>query len=256
MLSLQAEELSKTFLGNPSHGQSNNETVVFENLSFKLQAGQICALYGPNGCGKSTLLDILAGNLKPDSGNVRFAEESCRVGFVWQDFRSAIFPWLSVAQNIALAEAISGQPKTVVNDKASAALTRLGVAVPLHSRAGDLSGGQKQIMCLARLIASDPSIIFLDEPFAAIDERNKHIVSENLRHWIVENAKAAAIVMHDLDEAILISDRILILSNKPMVPLQDIAIQLANRVSPDTLISREFGLVRQQALGAVSQWRS
>jgi NitT/TauT family transport system ATP-binding protein len=254
MPSLRAEGISKRFREGAARGGEDQQLVVLDNLSVEFYGGQLTSLYGPNGCGKSTLLDILAGNQHPDAGNVIQPESRNQVGFVWQDFRSAIFPWLSVAQNIAMAETINDRPKAAIDQAAIAALAALDIRLPLDKKARDLSGGQQQMVCIARLVASNSSVIFLDEPFSAIDERNKYVISRRLRQWTVDNGKTALMVTHNLDESILLGDRLLILSDKPMSPIQDITIQLENRNSADTLSNREFASIRAKAFGAVSQW--
>lgn len=254
MQSLRAEGISKHFFEKADRSGPYQLLEVLDNLSLGFEVGQICSLYGPNGCGKSTLLDILAGNQQPDKGSVIRAENSSQIGFVWQDFRSAVFPWLSVSQNIAMSETVGGHSMEAIYEAANAALLKLAIRLPLDKKARDLSGGQQQMLCIARIVASDASLVFLDEPFSAIDERNKYKISRRLRKWVLENNKTAVMVTHNLDESILLSDRLLVLSDKPMKPLHDVRIELENRDSADTMRNKRFALIRGKAVRAASQW--
>lgn len=213
---LAAEEVSKYYGADGSH------VLVLDRITLELRDGEFVALLGPSGSGKSTLLRILAGLLSPSSGEVRVHGEPLRgvnpfAAMVFQSF--ALFPWLTVLQNVELGLLHKrGLKSEERRQRALAALDLVGLDGFEHAYPRELSGGMKQRVGFARALVSEPEMLFLDEPFSALDV----LAAENLRGdlldlWLARKIPTRAILMvtHNIDEAVTLADRLLIFSANP-----------------------------------------
>jgi NitT/TauT family transport system ATP-binding protein len=203
---------------------------VLDGLDLTVAAGGIVALIGPNGSGKSTLLRVIAGLLVPDHGRVSLDGDPIsapdpRIGLVFQEPR--LLPWRSAADNITYPLELAGWPRPR-RDERLAELTRLvalETGITTH-RPAELSGGQQQRVALARALALEPEVLLLDEPFSALDALSRERFDlELLRLW---DASAPTIVMvtHSISEAILVADRVIVLSRRPGRVVADIPVEL------------------------------
>lgn len=200
------------------------ERAVLRGLRLGLEGGEIVSLLGASGCGKSTLLAIAAGLDREARASVRLqgrplAGPDAGVGFVFQEPR--LFPWLTVAQNIAFGNKDAG-PDTV-----AALLDEVGLAAHAGDLPKQLSGGQAQRVAIARGLASRPRVLLLDEPFSAVDAITRMKLQDLLARVARERGLAVLLVTHDLDEALHLSDRIVLLDRKPGPPRLDLAVPLA-----------------------------
>jgi NitT/TauT family transport system ATP-binding protein len=203
---------------------------VLDGLDLAVGGGQIVALIGPNGSGKSTLLRVIAGLLASDRGTVTLDGEPItspdpRIGLVFQEPR--LLPWRSAADNILYPLELAGWPRTRSDDRL-AELTRLVALDPsvAGNRPAELSGGQQQRVALARALALEPGVLLLDEPFSALDALSRERFDlELLRLW---EASASTIVMvtHSISEAILVADRVVVLSPRPGRVVADVPVDL------------------------------
>jgi NitT/TauT family transport system ATP-binding protein len=204
---------------------------VLDGLDLTVAAGGIVALIGPNGSGKSTLLRVIAGLLAPDHGSVTLDGDPVtapdpRIGLVFQEPR--LLPWRSAADNITYPLELAGWPRPR-RDERLADLTRLVALDPgvMTNRPAELSGGQQQRVALARALALEPEVLLLDEPFSALDALSRERFDlELLRLW---EASGPTIVMvtHSIGEAILIADRVVVLSPRPGRVVADIPVELS-----------------------------
>jgi sulfonate transport system ATP-binding protein len=195
MIAVNARGLAKRFGAH----------TVFSGLDLCVQRGETVAILGPSGCGKSTLLRCIAGLERPDAGDV---EASGEVGYVFQEPR--LFPWLTVAKNVAFA---ARTPAERTRAEEAIALVGLGEArdrLPKH-----LSGGMAQRAALARALVRAPDVLLLDEPFAALDALRRLELRAALAEIIAKAHAAAILVTHDVDEAIALADRVLVLAGSP-----------------------------------------
>jgi molybdate transport system ATP-binding protein len=189
------------------------------------QAGEVVALLGPNGAGKSTILRALAGLLRLDGGKVeldgtvleeparhtRVAPEKRPVGLMFQDY--LLFPHLSAVENVAFGLRARGVDKRVARERAAAALERLGVAKVAEARPGNMSGGQQQRVAMARAMVTEPKLLLLDEPLAALDVSTKTDVRRQLRTTLRESQAANVMVTHDLLDAVALADRMFVIED-------------------------------------------
>jgi len=201
-------------------GRGKRRVEVLDDVSFDVAPGEFVSVLGPSGCGKSTLLNLAAGFLRPDSGLVEVDGEEvtgpdARRGVVFQQY--AIFPWLTVEKNIAFG-------LTLRSNKRSRGETAEVVAryVELMGLQGfekalpkTLSGGMRQRVALARAYATDPDVMLLDEPFAALDAQTREFMQELLHEASQRDRRAAMLITHSVEEAIFLSHRIVVLSSRP-----------------------------------------
>jgi NitT/TauT family transport system ATP-binding protein len=211
-LMLVAEHLQMTFASANSHLEALAEA------DFEVTANEFVCVIGPSGCGKSTLLRILAGLVQPTSGRVLLGGELLtqpqrRIGFVFQ--RPNLMPWRSVLQNVMLPLEIAGQPAAEAERRACAFVELVGLGDFAHTLPRDLSGGMRQRVALARALVYDPDVLLLDEPFGALDALTRERMNwELLRIW-QGRRKTVIMVTHSIQEAIFLSDRVLVMSPRP-----------------------------------------
>jgi NitT/TauT family transport system ATP-binding protein len=200
--------LSKRFSG----------TAIYDNFDFDVPRGKLISVFGPNGCGKSTLINMIAGLFPADAGEILFDGQPIsriRFGYVFQNYREALFPWLRAFDNIAYPLKLMGISKTESTARVERLVARLGVKVDLALYPYQLSGGQQQLVSIMRALIVEPEILFLDEPFSALDYEMTLFMREQLQRVFMETATTTVLVSHDLEEAVYLSDRILLLSRHP-----------------------------------------
>jgi len=212
---LLAEDVRVTF---PGPGRGTAPTVALDGLSLDVGAGEIVALIGPNGCGKSTFLRVVAGLLAPDRGAVTIDGDAItapdpRIGLVFQEPR--LLPWRSVADNVTWPLELAGWPA----DRRARRLADLLQLVDLEEAAGlrpvQLSGGMRQRAAIARALAFAPEVLLLDEPFSALDALTRERFNLELLGLHERQAITVVIVTHSIPEAILMADRVIVLTPRP-----------------------------------------
>lgn len=195
-----------------SFGEGKTHLTVLKDINFDVRRGEFLILLGPSGSGKSTLLRIMSGIIQPTSGEVEVAPETKQT-FVFQDF--ALFPWLNVLENVEFGLKMADTPKNEMRKIAQAEIDRMGLKGFEKSFPRELSGGMKQRVGIARALALRPDIIFLDEPFSALDSfTTKKLRAELLDIW-EERKLTLVMVTHSIEEAIELGDRIAVLSSRP-----------------------------------------
>jgi ABC-type nitrate/sulfonate/bicarbonate transport system ATPase subunit len=233
--SIQAVKVRKTFL------QSDGQTVVaLNNVNVEIKAGEFVSLIGPSGCGKSTFLRLLAGLTRPDEGEftldgLPITQPSCERGLVFQD--PTLFPWHTVYENVAFGlkvRKIYGEQKAeVMNFIRLVGLNGFERAYP-HQ----LSGGMAQRAALARALVNNPKVLLLDEPFGALDAFTRMNMQDELIKIWQQRGTTMVMVTHDVDEAIYLSDRILVMTSRPAKIERIIAVEIGRpraRDQPDFL---------------------
>lgn len=208
----------------------NGVTETLEDVNLSIEKGDFVALVGPSGCGKSTLLNIIAGLEKATSGRVvKGGEEIVDAGpdrvVMFQE--SALFPWLKVIDNVEYGMKIKGIPKNERREKAMhylkmVHLTRFALSYP-H----ELSGGMRQRVALARALAMDSDILLMDEPFAALDSQTRNILHAELQQIWGATRKTIIFVTHNVEEAVLLADRVIVMAASPGRIKKEFRVQLA-----------------------------
>ena len=206
---LKIEGLSKAY--NPAKP-------VFADVSFEIGKGEFVCIIGHSGCGKTTILNVLAGLDTATSGNVfmdgrEVAGPSLERGVVFQSH--ALMPWLTVRQNIAFAvkSRWPGWSKAQVNEQVEKNVAMVGLALAIDKKPSQLSGGMKQRVGIARAFAIQPKMLLLDEPFGALDALTRGTIQDELMGIVRSTQQTVFMITHDVDEAILLSDRILLMTN-------------------------------------------
>jgi ABC-type nitrate/sulfonate/bicarbonate transport system ATPase subunit len=187
---------------------------VLNEFSLKLKTGEFLAVVGPSGCGKSTLLYAAAGFIKPDDGSILLkgqlvTEPSLQIGFVSQ--RYALFPWLTVEDNIAFGLRSQEQGSPRIRQTVDDLLAVIGLRAQRVYYPEQLSGGMQQRVALARAMAPNPAVLLLDEPFSALDSHNRHKMRDLLLRLWTDRGTTILFVTHDIEEAILLADTVLML---------------------------------------------
>lgn len=246
---LAVENLTKAFPAGASP--------ILSGMTFHQEPGQFVAVVGPSGCGKTTLLRCIASLMQPDQGAVlhngqHFADPPPWLSIVFQDYNRSLFPWLSVRQNVQFGLRRDSTRDQRV-DKALQAV-KLEHAADLYP--WQVSGGMQQRCALARSIVVSPQLLLLDEPFASVDAQTRIDLQDMVMEICRGMKLSALLVTHDIDEAVFMADKVVVLSTRPARVVEEVAIdlprprdQLATKESPDFLRLRHhvYALVRQQA---------
>jgi NitT/TauT family transport system ATP-binding protein len=230
-----------------------------ENISFDVASGEFVAIVGPSGAGKTTLLRGLAGLIPPTSGQIRYNGDSINrtprdFAVVFQDYSRSLYPWFSVEKNISMP---------LTNTIADAGLRRAAVARALEAvglpgfqqkRPAQLSGGQQQRVAIARALAYSPEVLIMDEPFASVDAQTRADLEDLVLKLKRDTGKTVIFVTHDVDEAVYMSDRVIVLSHSPSAVAEEVTIHLPrDRDQISTKALPEFAEARARILTLIRQ---
>jgi NitT/TauT family transport system ATP-binding protein len=236
MSTITFENVSKTFVGQ-------KEVRALDGISLTINEGEFVALLGPSGCGKSTLLNLLAGFEKTTEGTLLFDGETVTRpgpdrGVVFQE--AALFPWLNVWENVVFGPRVQGVARPDYEPRARSLLKLVGLEAFADALPVQLSGGMRQRVGIARVLAMSPRALLMDEPFGALDAQTRLAMQQLLLDVWQSLGTTVLFVTHDIDEAILLSDRICVMSARPGRIMRTIPIALARPRSIESLISPEF----------------
>lgn len=205
----------------------NGEFVALRDIDLSIARGEFVALIGHSGCGKSTLLNLIAGLLAPDAGVILLAGREVRApgpdrGVVFQGH--SLLPWLTCFDNVYLAvERVFGaEPKARRIERTNEALRLVGLTHAAHKRPAEISGGMKQRVGIARALAIEPKMLLLDEPFGALDALTRARLQDELMAIVARLGITVLMVTHDVDEAVLLSDRIVMMTNGPAATIGEV----------------------------------
>lgn len=222
MRQIQIENLHKSY--NYKEG-----IAIFKRLNLSVPQRQLLTLFGPNGCGKTTLLNIIAGLVKHDKGTVRFGGpgRKAKIGYVFQNYEQSLFPWRTNLDNITFALEIGKKKKAERIKIVADFLERLEINIPLSNYPYQISGGQKQLVAIARALIYQPEVLLMDEPFSALDYKNRLFLQDKLLDIWQKTKVTILFVSHELEEAVYLGDRTILLSSDPAAPIiKDSSIKL------------------------------
>jgi NitT/TauT family transport system ATP-binding protein len=235
LMGFQCKALSKTF------SSRNGECIALHAVDFTVNEEEFVCIVGPSGCGKTTLLKIIAGLVQPTSGQVIYAEQphnsQLHSAMVFQE--QGLFPWMTVQDNVAFGLEMQGAGRNQRRQMARDFLTKVGLAAFVNNYPHELSGGMRQRVAILRAFLANPQILLMDEPFGALDSQTRLVMQEELLRIWKDHRKTVVYVTHDIEEAILLGDRVLVMSGRPGRIRQDIRIplerprHLANRDHPE-----------------------
>lgn len=231
LMSLKA--VDKTFDGG---------TLALSNLNLTIHDGEFVSIIGPSGCGKSTILRLMAGLEQPSSGVIETAfsgaAHASNIAYVFQE--PTLMPWANVFDNVWLPLRLQGISRPNAEAAVNKALAAVGLADFATARPGQLSGGMKMRVSIARASVTRPRVLLMDEPFAALDEVSRGALTEDLlKHW--ENTGVSIVlVTHNVAEALYLSQRVLVMSSRPTTILQDVAVNFPHPRQPTLRLSQGF----------------
>lgn len=219
------------------------DLTVLHEINLDIEPGEFVVLLGASGCGKSTLLNLIAGFEQATEGSVvvngrEVTDVDPHSGMVFQQY--ALFPWLSVLDNVAFGLKLRGIKKSDRHDIAKKYIDMVGLTPFIHAYPKALSGGMRQRVAIARVLANDPDVILLDEPFAALDAMTRQVLQEQLVEIYERSGKTIAFITHSIDEALLLATRIIILGSKPGRVVKDIVNDLPHPRNARVQLSERY----------------
>lgn len=235
-------------------GAARNAAVM--NAGLDVRPGEFVCLLGPSGCGKSTLLNSVAGFVKPTRGEIRVDGAVVRKpgperGMVFQ--QHSLFPWKTVQENVAFGPLMAGANRAEAESVARTFLGIVGLLRYADHFPATLSGGMQQRVGIARALANYPSVLLMDEPFGALDAQTRAMMQENLLELWSEFGTTVLFVTHDIDEAIFLGDRVVVMSASPGRVIEDIPIGLPRPRRPEVVTDDRFVKVKRRCLELIRQ---
>lgn len=235
-------------------GNGAAANIAVKQTTLDITPGQFVCILGPSGCGKSTLLNSVAGYVKPTCGQVLVDGETVTKpgpdrGMVFQQY--SLFPWKTVRQNIAFGPKLAGHSARECDSIANTFLAMIGLSKIADKLPGELSGGMQQRVGIARALANYPSVLLMDEPFGALDAQTRLIMQESLLNIWSEFGITVLFVTHDVDEAIFLADRILVMSASPGSVIADLEVGLPRPRNPELATTDNFIHLKKQCLALI-----
>jgi NitT/TauT family transport system ATP-binding protein len=228
MQEFACHQLGKTFV-------SQNGTIsALENVGFAVAKQEFVSIVGPSGCGKTTLLKIIAGLMPPTTGEITFGtrteNDRPQNAMVFQEH--GLFPWMTVLENVGFGLEMYGVQKQKRHERARGFIEQVGLTDFIHSYPHQLSVGMRQRTSIARAFVTDPQILLMDEPFSSLDAQTKLILQDELLRIWRDHKKTVVYITHDIEEAIVLSDRVLVMTGRPGSIREEILIPLPRPRDP------------------------
>lgn len=230
---------------------------ALRDVTFSVGAGELVCVVGPSGCGKTTLLKCLAGLLTPTSGEVcvegrAVSGPSPGMAVVFQEYGRSLFPWMNVAANVGLPLREKGLNASRRRELVSRSLAAVGLSDVPKAYPWQLSGGMQQRVAIARALAYEPRVMLMDEPFAAVDAQTRADLEDLIRTIWADTGVTTLFVTHDIDEAVYLGQRVVVLSSSPTVVQDDVTIDLPHqRDQLETRALRRFAELRRHVYGEI-----
>jgi NitT/TauT family transport system ATP-binding protein len=232
-----------------SFGRGSQRHAAVERTSLDVKPGEFVCLLGPSGCGKSTLLNCVAGYVRPSEGSVKVDGVEVQRpgpdrGMVFQQY--SLFPWMTIRENIRFGPRVTGasSPDSI----ADTFLELVGLSRFANRYPGELSGGMQQRVGIARALANYPSVLLMDEPFGALDSQTRLIMQESLLRIWSEFGITVLFITHDVDEALFLADRVLVMSASPGRIIADLSVSITRPRPPDIATDEEFIRLKRHCL--------
>jgi NitT/TauT family transport system ATP-binding protein len=233
--------LQKSFGGN----------AIYHDFSIDFARGRVASIFGPNGCGKSTLMNMIAGLSPADGGDVLFDGRPvgrARIGYVFQNYRDALFPWLRAADNIRYPLRLMGLSRIEQDRRMDRIVAEFGLPIDFRRYPYELSGGQQQTICIMRALIAEPEVLFLDEPFSALDYEMTLFMRDQMQKIFAARGTTTILVSHDLEEAVYLADEVVLLTRQPTRIAQRVPVPMPRPRRADLLTDPAFVAIRAQCL--------
>ena len=239
----ESEELISIESVDLSYSGKTGVIKALENITFNIFPGEFICVLGPSGCGKSTLLKIIAGFIKPTAGAIKLDGAEIKGtdwhrGVVFQN--PPLYEWYSVRSNIAFGPKMRKVPKAEYEPLVDEYLAKVGLTEFANKKIYELSGGMKQRVSIARALINDPEILLMDEPFGALDALTRESVQDLTRKIWWDTGKTIFFITHDVEEALLLASRIIVLSRHPGKVIEDISVNFSRQMIEDNAADIKF----------------
>ncbi|MGD9000990.1 MAG: ABC transporter ATP-binding protein [Granulosicoccaceae bacterium] len=232
------------------------DVIAVDDCSLSIKPGEFVCLLGPSGCGKSTLMNTVAGFVKQTDGTVTVDGKPIQKpgpdrGMVFQ--QHSLIPWKTVLQNVAFGPKMSGHSAVEAERAARTLIEMVGLSSYENRYPAILSGGMKQRVGIARALANYPNVLLMDEPFGALDAQTRAMMQESLLGIWNEFGITVIFVTHDIDEAVFLADRIVVMSASPGRIIEDIRVDISRPRSPDIITTPEYIEIKKHCLDVIRQ---
>src|ERR1700742_731154 len=227
------------------------DSYIYRNFDLDLREGEFISIFGPNGCGKSTFINLISGMVPIDAGTVLYDGKTIgqtRVSYVFQNYREALFPWMRAIKNIQYPLRILGLDTATRARRVEELLAEFDIQIDLNRYPYELSGGQQQMVSILRALITDPEVLFLDEPFSALDYEMTLFMRERLQQVFLKRQNTMILVSHDLEEAIQLANRVLLLTRRPTRVAETIPVDVPWPRDSRSLTSPEFVAIKSHCL--------
>jgi NitT/TauT family transport system ATP-binding protein len=224
---------------------------LYEAFDLDIPQGRFTSIFGPNGCGKSTLINMIAGLTHPDAGEILFDGKTLKqttIGYVFQNYRDALLPWKRALDNIQYPLEIARRTKAECRRRVEELIASFDIRFDLHRYPYELSGGQQQLVSIMRALAPHPEVLFLDEPFSALDYEMTLFIRDKLQEVFQATGVTMLLVSHDLEEAVYLADEVLLLTKRPTRVAETVRFSAPRPRNPQTLSTEEFIRVKAHCL--------
>ncbi|RTL49789.1 MAG: ABC transporter ATP-binding protein [Bradyrhizobiaceae bacterium] len=228
-----------------------DEAVVYDDFGIDLPLGKFISIFGPNGCGKSTLINMISGLMPMDAGEVLYDGRrisDTRISYVFQNYREALFPWLRAIDNIHYPLKVMGVSRKEQQQRVEKLLADFDIRIDLNAYPYTLSGGQQQAVSILRALITEPEVLFLDEPFSALDYEMTLFMREQLQKIFMKTRTTMLLVSHDLEEAIQLADKVVLLTRRPTRVAEIVDVNLPWPRDLDVTTGEEFTALKRHCL--------
>lgn len=248
--SIRIDNVSITF------GERDNQHHAVDSTTLTVKCGEFVCILGPSGCGKSTLLNAVAGYIKPTTGevlvdDVKVEKPGPDRGMVFQQY--SLLPWKTVYENVAFGPLMAGLSRRKASEITNTSLSMVGLLKFAKRYPAELSGGMQQRVGIARALANYPSVLLMDEPFGALDAQTRLTMQENLLDIWKDYGTTVMFVTHDVDEAVFLADRVLIMSAAPGRIVKDLSIDLPRPRNIDMATDKRYISARKECLDIIRE---
>ena len=247
-----AKDARRTFITIRGLSKDFNGTVIYDRFDLDLPQGEFISIFGPNGCGKSTLINMISGLMPMDAGQVLYdgrTIQETRVSYVFQNYRDALFPWLRSIDNIHYPLKLLGLSRRERDRRVEQLLADFEVKIDLNAYPYMLSGGQQQTVSILRALVTNPEVLFLDEPFSALDYEMTLFMREQLQRIFMKTKTTTLLVSHDLEEAVQLANRVLLLTRRPARVADFVEIDLPWPRNTESVTDARFVELKSHCLG-------
>lgn len=236
--------------------KSFDEAVIYDGFDIELPLGEFISIFGPNGCGKSTLINMISGLMPMDAGKVLYDGQlisETRISYVFQNYREALFPWMRAIDNIHYPLKVMGVTRAERNRRIEKLLADFDIQIDLNTYPYNLSGGQQQTVSILRALITDPEVLFLDEPFSALDYEMTLSMREQIQKIFLKTRTTMLLVSHDLDEAIQLASKVVLLTKRPTRVAKIVEVDLDWPRSTNSTTGERFVALKRHCLDIFSR---